>query len=216
MRIEQDRTADGDLTEASRNYAMFMYEIKYRLNVISRAVSAFGVGPALTGYRESDIEVCFLQLRKILELMMFASLVAHAAVGKELQKNIVDREWNASKILAYLERENPQFFPEAIRPGERVEDHILQMTPVEGALTQQEFRTLNDRICGKYLHASRDLSTLHDHASLFQEIAEWANKIKNLLSSHWIIVSNERAFAVLLATNPDGHVQVMPMEAEDS
>jgi hypothetical protein len=190
---------------------MFMYDIKSRSNVISRAVHVYSNKSSLTGYSESDVELCFLQLRKILELMMFASLVAHTALGRELQKNIIDREWNASKILNYLARVNPDFFPSAIRRDVEDKSPAPQMIPVDGALTREEFGRLYDRVCSKYLHASRDLATLNDHDSLFHEVASWASKVNRLLSSHWIVVGTEKAFAVLMATNPDGYVQVMPM-----
>lgn len=211
MQLEDNPPGTSMLGEASKSYTYFMYEIKSRTNVVLRSLHAYNSGTSLTGYRQSDIELCFLQLRKILELMMFASLVAHATNGQKLQKNLAEKEWNAQKILDFLSRVNTDFFPQAIQRDENDSSPAPQMIPVEGALTRDEFGKLYNRVCGKYLHASRDLTSLHDHQSLFDEVSIWITKLRRLLDSRWIVVSDEIAFAVLMSTKPDGHVQVVPM-----
>ena len=63
------------------NTAEFMRRIKYRTDVIRRTEAAYRLGTSITGYRQTDIDLCYLQLRKSLELMMFASVIAHDSLG---------------------------------------------------------------------------------------------------------------------------------------
>jgi hypothetical protein len=197
---------------ALSKYKAFMQEIKFRVHVISRTISAYGEGSSLTGYRESDIELCLLQLRKCLELVMYASLVAHYHSGVALQKRLVENEWNATKILALVSRANPQGYPNAVT---RVKMHgraIDDMREVVGALTRAEFGELYDRVCGSYLHASRNPDKLSNHQVLFDEVEGWLRKLTLLLNSHWIHVDDKLLFAVLMQTDTDADVQVALLE----
>jgi hypothetical protein len=193
-------------------YSSFMQEIKQRVNVISRVLEKYSNGSSLTGYRESDIELCLLQLRKCLELVMLASIVAHYHRGIELQQKLVDNAWNATTILKYLNRVNPDFFPKALTRGSETVDGASVMVKVNGAMTKDEFGTLYDRVCGKYLHASRDRNILGDHKKLFSEIDVWLSKLTKLLSSHWVKIDDRVVFAVLMQTDKTGDVQVALFE----
>ncbi|MBL9051769.1 MAG: hypothetical protein JNK19_16775 [Tabrizicola sp.] len=193
-------------------YSSFMQEIKERVNVISRALEKHANASSLTGYRESDIELCLLQLRKCFELVMLASITAHYHRGIELQNKLVQNAWNATTIMKFLGRVNPEFFPKALsRSNEKVEDAWV-MVEVDGALTKEEFGVLYDRVCGKYLHASRDRTLLNDHDRLFKEIGDWLSKLTKLLSSHWVKIDEEIVFAVLMQTDATGDVQVALFE----
>lgn len=200
---------DKALRAATQKYANYMREIKCRTDVIMRVLSEFDKGGSLTGYRESDAELCFLQIRKILELVMFASLVAHHESGVALQKELVESEWNAARILAFLSKANPFYFPQALKRVINPSTGVAEMHSVEGALTSDEFRSLYSQVCGSYLHASRRQSAAEDHAKLFSQVRQYINKIIRLLNSHWAIVAHPWAFAVLMKTDVDGDVQVM-------
>jgi hypothetical protein len=200
---------------ALSKYKAFMQEIKFRTDVIVRTVNTYRAGNSLTGFRESDIELCLLQLRKCLELVMFASLVAHYHSGVKLQQRLVEGEWNATKILALINRVNPKGYPDALTRVKKDGKEIDDMEKVDGALTREEFGKLYDRVCGSYLHASRNSEKLSDHASLFQQIETWLKKLTLLLNSHWIHVDDRLVFAVLMQTDLDGDVQVALFEKRD-
>jgi hypothetical protein len=194
--------------KALETYSSFMQEIKHRVNVISRALEKYSAGSSLTGYRESDIEICLLQLRKCLELVMFASIVAHYHRGVELQQKLVNNEWNATTIMKYLGRVNPDFFPKALTRSTQTVSGAAVMLAVEGAMTQDEFGILYDRVCGKYLHASRNRGLMDDHKKIFAEIGVWLVKLTKLLNSHWVKVDEKIVFAVLMQADTTGDVQV--------
>jgi len=130
-------------------YANYMEELKSRIAVVSSVIERESKDQTLTGFRESDIELSFLQFRKSLELMMYASVLANYHAGLELQKHIVEGEWNATKLVKMLARHNPKFYPQALEPpielgpGKKHADEKKS-----GYLTQEEFCILYDRVCG--------------------------------------------------------------------
>ncbi len=192
-------------------YSSFMREIKVRVGVIRNALDDYSKGFSMTGHRDSDVEICLLQLRKCLELMMFSSIIAHRQKGAELQKRFVEAEWNATVILKYLARAKPDYFPKALTKSRIPVDGAYPMIAVEGALSKEEFGKLYDRVCGRYLHASRDRTIVEDHSAIFKEISEWVEKLTKLLSSHWIRIDENTVLAVLMQTEQTGDVQVAVM-----
>ena len=113
-----------ELEAASKRYAVYMHEIRSRLNLIGTAGAALHSKKPVTGLPATDVELCFLNFRKILELIMYASVLAHEYAGAEISRKIADKEWNARRIFRYLEQVNPHFFP----------------NPIEKLLTRHESR----------------------------------------------------------------------------
>lgn len=73
---------------------------------------------SLTGYRETDLEIVFLRLRHWLELIMFASVVAHQSLGHKLSKKIVEKEYSASRLFKFIQLANPKFHPKPVKSSE--------------------------------------------------------------------------------------------------
>ena len=186
-----------------------MRRIKYRTDVIRRTEAAYRLGTSITGYRQTDIDLCYLQLRKCLELMMFASVIAHDSFGRNLGKHLRDKEWNASRIVASLKRVNPGFYPvpvkDATPPGSRIRN---EEKLEHGFLTEAEFRDLYDKCCGNMLHASRKDPYGDRMPAHFRDIRGYGNKLVRLLNHHWIHITDEIALAVLMQTESDGDIQV--------
>ena len=200
-------------TKALEQYAVYMREVKQRTHVVSNVVARYNAGSSLTGYRESDVELAFLQLRKCLELVMFASLVAHYHSGVSLQKRLAEKEWNATKVMAFLARVNPKFFPKPLRRVLEPDGKMSQVHPVEGAMTKAEFSKLYDQLCGHYLHASRTPAFAGKHETLFNEISIYLGKLVTLLNHHWVTVTEDWEFAVVMQSDTDGDVHVALLEA---
>lgn len=199
---------DDSTDQAISRYREYMREVKDRIAVIERALIAHRNEGTLTGFQESDIELCFLQFRKCLELVMFASLVAHFHAGVDLQRHMYEKEWSASKLLNFLKRTNPDFFPKALSRVNSENGGLSEMIEVQGSLSIREFSELYDRVCGPFLHASRKSAFLGKQEELFGEIEDWFRKICRLLNSHWVKVNEETVFAVLMETNTGGSIQV--------
>ncbi|GGY85534.1 hypothetical protein [Marinobacter zhanjiangensis] len=200
-----------DLTSASKRYAVYMHEIRSRLKLVGKAGGALTAGRSLTGLPAADVELCFLNFRKILELIMYSSVLAHKDAGAEISRKIAGREWNARKIFKYLEQVNPNFYPNPIEKLDREVDPPSTVALLEGYLTKEEFLHLYDHQCGKMLHASRTAVLHEPYTPPEAEIKQWFDRIWMLLGHHWIQLSDELCFAVILTLNGSDKIQVAPM-----
>ena len=190
----------------------YMREIKNRQSVISKCIDQYQKGSSLTGYHQIDIDLCFLQFRKCLEIIMFSSVIAHDSYGSELGNQLRDKEYNASKITKLLKQVNPKYYPNPVADsghssGIRKVDDISN-----GYLTEPEFCKLYDRVCGNILHAKREDPYKNQIADFFTEILKYHNKLILLLNHHWIHVSEKFAYAVLMKTDSNDDVQVVRMQ----
>lgn len=79
-------------------YCNLMEEVKRRMNVIN----AFGSGASHALYKATTVESVYLQLRKILELIAFGSLVANKQLFSQVYADF-SKLWNAKKLLADIE-----------------------------------------------------------------------------------------------------------------
>ena len=97
-------------------YADCMEEIKKRKAV----VDGFLTGKCHAMYLQTTAESIGLQIRKILELIALASLVANRSEYQKFRTNF-HRDWNGKRILETLEKANPNFYP---RPTKQVVNRI--------------------------------------------------------------------------------------------
>lgn len=78
-------------------YKKNMIEIKERVAVIRDLESVNSKGATFTGLLEVDIDLLYLQLRKISEIIMFSCVVANEAAEEKLN-SCLRRGWELSKI----------------------------------------------------------------------------------------------------------------------
>ena len=108
-------------------------------------------------YRPVVTENVYLQIRKILELIVMASLVAKKEVMEEFSRSLqgLGRQWNGYKILKQVEKINPDFYPVPIienpHNNPHVKSNLEEMTT--GFLTRDMFSELYNRRCAPLLHA---------------------------------------------------------------
>lgn len=199
---------------ATSKYREYMAEIKHRIDVINRAISSLNDHSSLTGYRESDIELIYLQLRHCLELMMFASLSAHYAYGHDLSKRIVEKQYNATSLLKFLKSKNPHFYPSPVEAYDTKDSNgVLQTIPVtDGFLTQDEFRNLYDKACGKLLHAQRKSKFEDGHEKLIEDAVYYRDRLMRLLNCHWITLSEDISLRVIMINSNTGGVGINVMK----
>ena len=89
-----------------KRYCDLMEEVKLRMNVVNHFLS--GQGHVL--YKPATLETVCLQIRKILELIAFGSLVANKEAYTATYAK-VSKAWNAGEILTELAKVNPNFYP---------------------------------------------------------------------------------------------------------
>jgi hypothetical protein len=170
-------------------YASLMKEVKLRVKVIDHL--SFGDGNAL--FVPTTVESIYLQLRKILELVIFGSLIANKPLYSQVHDNF-SKHWNAKLLVKDLRRVNPNFYPRAIHEVERQDsdkgDHFVDR---QDSLTETEFIELYER-CGRILHADNPFGSKVDWEQYRKEIASWRQKVLNLLNSHTIRLVDETRF----------------------
>lgn len=194
-------------------YLRNMQRIKWRLN----AIADIREGRRTTTYNQTNIEFCVLQMRKILELIAFSSLVSDTDVYKE-QLNNIERMWNAKHILADIERIHPNFYPKPIVIDEN--DKGIWHDRQEPYLTRDEFIKVYDK-CGKFLHEDSPYKTdkeiQNEYDQLWIDIGKWGQLIINLLFTHTIHLYNQKDLFYISMNKKDQppHGSIFTRETEE-
>ena len=187
-------------------YTGCMKEIKKRTEV----VDGFLRGELHAKYLQTTVESMCLQIRKILELIALASLVANKAEYEKQKKNF-HRDWKAEKILETLDKANPQFYPS---PSKQVispeTGEVVEVKPItSGYLSRTDYEALYHE-CSQILHASNPFSGEQQEIQAFlDKTPEWMEKIRVLLDYHHVQLIDERVqLWVLMQAKSDGKVHV--------
>jgi hypothetical protein len=126
-----------------------MEEIKRRTEVIR----SFLKGNSSTPYKQTTVESICLQVRKIIELIALASLVANKDVYAA-HRSMFAKDFHAKNLLGDIARLNPNFYP-------RLSKQILDPTGTKvvrvediksGFLTKDDLIKIYERTAG-LLHA---------------------------------------------------------------
>ena len=137
------------INEQTRLYVNCMEEIRDRISV----VESIGQHRVSTGFAACDRDVVFLQLRKVLELVVFASLTANKEKYALAHAGFAGH-WRAKRMLEELEKINPDFYPTPVAPPVLQADGIKHLALVtDGFLTKEDFATLYDT-ASEFLHVS--------------------------------------------------------------
>lgn len=137
------------------------------------------------------VEVTYLQLRHILELIATALLVVNKDAVSVLSDSRM-RSWHALDILKAIEIVNDEFYPKPSKKGKEDKDGIIPLTEVKGDfLTKDKFITLYNR-CGEVLHTRNPfakkpsilLESSEDCARLLRQANQWQARIVRLLTHH--------------------------------
>jgi hypothetical protein len=186
-----------------------MEEIKRRTLVVTRLLNK----ELTTGYRMTDIETIYLQLRKVLELIALGSLVANVAEYSRQQKKFA-QHWHAARILDDLHAVNSNFYPV---PGVQVIDEATgKVKSVDSLkkpfLTKADFVTLYE-MCGGILHAENPYGQPRDIAVYDEQMRNWLDKTVALLNHHQIqLLDSELMLWVIMHAENDGRVRGFIMQ----
>ena len=204
-----------DTTKTANLYSVYadcMEEIKRRTEV----VNGFQTGQCSTLYLQTTAESVALQIRKILELVALASMVANKTEYSRYRQNFY-KDWNAKRILKTLKKANPKFYP---IPGKQVlnsdtgkVDSVKRVK--SGFLTEDDFITLYDACCD-ILHAENPFSRNQNPIAFLDSVPEWMSKVRNLLNHHTIQLTDEsKELWVIMKAQLDGKAYVYEFEKVD-
>ena len=194
------------MTKNLEMYIAQMREIKLRVNSIELLLNK----TATTGYRATNIESIYLQIRKILELISLASLSVNV---REYQKayNRYAKDWKANLILKDIERINKDFYPQPIiEAAPTVAGTKSTFVPKSASeyLTRKEFEDLYT-ICGKILHSTNPFGPPINYEYYHNTAHTWLIKIISLLNSHKIkLINDPHMYLVQMrqASDEDVHI----------
>ena len=97
-----------------------------------------------TDDNDLNAELIFLHFRKALEEVAFASLAANREKYSAVRAGFAT-EWNARRMLGFVEKVNPNFYPVPVKPPQEISPGHKFFDRVEdGFLTKEDFVTLYD------------------------------------------------------------------------
>ena len=150
-------------------------------------------------------EYCYLQYRRICELIALGCLLLHGDLPN-VQSQKIKKEWNAHDIMKVLVRSHNHAFPQSViveREG-KVLNYRANSKP--NALTLDDFNNLYAE-CGKVLHRGT-IKSLEDGEPIkkedYDKIIEWSHKICNLLNQHVIARSSGRSMYLITLRTKEG------------
>lgn len=170
------RTPDRD------RYAKLMWEARLRLEV----VSDFLQGTASATYVQASIESMALQLRKLLELIAFSSLVSNRDAYEAVRSDIA-KDWHANRILRRVESINPKFYPQPVDGFVGSKWKKVR----SGFLTRLQFAELYDE-CGNILHVPNPLGRGRSSLVFQRKIPLYLCRLERLLSEHVVQLASSK------------------------
>ena len=200
-------TSPADLPPQNA-YAEYMSALRERIRRIDKIIS----GHSPMKDEAWDTEVVCLLLRKSLEHLAFASLIANREAYTIVYSDFANH-WNVKKLLKKLENVHPDFYPKptaipTVHTG--TVKHLLDVN--EGFLNKGEFIELYD-ICSQVIHTR---NPYHPGAWVIdtkRPLAEWVNRLKRLLDVHFIRLAGVPDLWLVQMVHPiDGKVHVFTCE----
>lgn len=139
-----------------------------------------------------DYEVFALNIRKILELIAFSSLIA-AKDQYALKHKKFHQHYKSKNILEEIEKINPKFFPTpgAIEDKNDGSKHVELPNTAKNALTRKEFEELYD-YCSSVIHAWKPFNSAPKKVDFKIAPIEWLNKIRDLLNVHYVYLPDDK------------------------
>jgi hypothetical protein len=195
-------------SNAVRLYCELMEEIKRRTEVIQNVTSARVQVPMIVG-----LELCYLQLRMICELIALACLTVHGDVPATKAKRLT-KAYNADQIVKNLERLHASFYPIPSRQVHDSNGKVIEVVKVlEPHLNKPELQSLYGE-CGDFLHRGNVEQIMKGRKMPeFARIDEWLKKITTLLNHHQIQLIDEASqLWVIMHASGDGKVHAFEMQ----
>jgi hypothetical protein len=184
-------------------YCRCMDQLSRRLRLIGSVVA----GKWTTGDEAADAEFACLQLRKALEQLAFSALAASRERYSQARPQF-EHEWSAKRILERVEKIHPHFYPLPVRPLRLHPNRVHFEVVADGFLTRDDFVFLYDK-CSDVIH---DWNPFREGPLVVQfdrPIAEWAQRIDNLLAFHRVRLVDQTDILVVELRDASGKAHVL-------
>ena len=180
-------------------YCSLMEEVKSRVESINQLMAMPGITI------RTRVESICLQLRMLLELIVFSSLVSNKDVWQQSQKELQSSQ-DISKKLRELKRLHPNFYPSPVdldastpgkEPTHRTDEFLSEDVLVE----------VYGRL-GNILHAENPLGKETDYRFFIDSVPGWLSEIKNLIECHKVYLYHrpEEFYLIKMFGDVDGEL----------
>ena len=188
-------------------YCDLMEEVKARVESVNRLMDM----PGLT-IRPRVESIC-LQLRMLLEVIVFSSLVSNKDVWERSQKELRSSQ-DISKKLRELRRLHPNFYPSPVvldgsaaggEPADRTDEFLSEdkLVEVYGRL-------------GNILHAENPLGKETDYRFFIDAVPGWLSEVMRLLECHKVYLYHRPVEFYLIKMFGDVDGELMPIRFKTS
>jgi hypothetical protein len=179
------------MSDEPRLYINCMEEVRDRVNL----VRSVGEHRTTTSREVFDVELVFVQFRKVLELIAFASLTANKEKYSTAHAKFATH-WKANLMLRELEKINPDFYPMPVRQPELRHDGVKHCPAVtDGFLTKEDFVLLYDKT-GDILHVQNPFKAQAPRIEIKYSVKEWVSRIQALLALHIMHLVDDKKWIV--------------------
>ena len=180
-------------------YCDLMEEVKSRIESVNQLMEFPGITI------RTRVESVCLQLRMLLELIVFSSLVSNKDVWRRSQKELQSSQ-DISKKLKELKRLHPNFYPRPVDPradtsGEEPLDRSA------GFLSEDRLIEVYGRL-GNILHAENPMGRETDYRFFIQAVPGWVSEVMNLLECHKVYLYHrpEEFYLIKMFGDVDGEL----------
>ena len=188
-------------------YCDLMEEVKSRVEAINQLMAMPGITI------RTRVESICLQLRMVLELIVFSSLVSNKDVWQGSRKELQSSQ-DMSKKLRELKRLHPNFYPSPVD----LDGSIPGGEPVhrtDGFLSEDKLIEVYGRL-GNILHAENPLGKETDYRFFIDSVPGWLSEVMNLLECHKVYLYHrpEEFYLIKMFGDVDG--ELMPIRFKTS
>ena len=183
-------------------YCGLMEEVKSKVESIEQLMAMPGITI------RTRVESICLQLRMLLELIVFSSLVSNKDVWQSSQKDLQSSQ-DISKKVKELKRLHPNFYPSPVDqvgsiPGEEPDYRT------DGFLTEGKLIEVYGRL-GNILHADNPLGKETDYRFFIDAVPGWLSEIMSLMECHKVYLYHrpEEFYLIKMFGDVDG--ELMPI-----
>lgn len=196
-------------------YQTLMSEVRIRLAALQESLDLAKADSGNEGNWKA-VEFCYLQIRKICELVAISVLVAHNEFA-EFRTNAMLKEWNADALFARILAENGLAFPlPAILHPNKNGPGFHHIEPNFDGPKAQDLKSIYNG-CGSHLHIGSLKSLLADSKKKLDidELREWNNALVTLLNQHLLFLPDIRSVMfITMMEGASGAVNVTFGEAD--
>jgi len=167
-------------SSAVKGYLRLMHEIVIRIDLVAAACEGkLNLSPPYA------LEYCYLQFRRICELIALGCLQLHGDLPSA-RTSAAQKEWNAEKIMRRLHKDYMHAFPQCATNTKKDGVWHLEANSKPEALTLKEFKKLYNK-CGEILHRGT-IRTIESEGKIlrkeYDEVLKWQRSIVDLVNQH--------------------------------